>query len=107
TGTLPAGTVHTGAELLLTPSMLPVRVRSVQALGEPAEAVTGVARVALNLRGVPPDVPERGMALVQAGRWTMTSQVDVRLDEGLARLPAEPLAHIGSARTPARLRVLG
>jgi selenocysteine-specific elongation factor len=111
TGTLPAGTVRTGAELLLTPSLLPVRVRSVQALGEPAEAVTGVARVALNLRGVPPDVPERGMALVQAGRWTMTSQVDVRLDEGLAglpeRLPAEPLAHIGSARTPARLRVLG
>jgi selenocysteine-specific elongation factor len=110
TGTLPAGTVHTGQELLLTPSLLPVRVRSIQALGEPAEAVTGVARVALNLRGVPPDVPERGMALVQAGRWTMTSQVDVRLDEGAGlpeRLPAEPLAHIGSARTPARLRVLG
>jgi selenocysteine-specific elongation factor len=111
TGTLPAGTVRTGQELLLTPALLPVRVRSVQALGEPAEAVAGVARVALNLRGVPPDVPERGMALVQAGRWTMTSQVDVRLDEGAAglpeRLPAEPLAHIGSARTPARLRVLG
>jgi len=114
TGTLPAGTVRTGQELLLTPALLPVRVRSVQALGEPAEAVTGVARVALNLRGVPPDVPERGMALVQAGRWTMTSQVDVRLDGGAAysaglpeRLPAEPLAHIGSARTPARLRVLG
>jgi selenocysteine-specific elongation factor len=111
TGTLPAGTVRTGQELLLTPALLPVRVRSVQALGESAEAVAGVARVALNLRGVPPDVPERGMALVQAGRWTMTSQVDVRLDEGAAglpeRLPAEPLAHIGSARTPARLRVLG
>jgi selenocysteine-specific elongation factor len=111
TGTLPAGTVRTGAELLLTPSLLPVRVRSIQALGQPAEAVTGVARVALNLRGVPPGVPERGMALVQAGRWTMTSQVDVRLDGGAAglpeRVPAEPLAHIGSARTPARLRVLG
>ena len=90
TGTLPAGTVRTGQELLLTPALLPVRVRSIQALGEPAEAVTGVARVALNLRGVPPDVPERGMALVQAGRWTMTSQVDVRLDAGAAYPPGCP-----------------
>src|SRR6516162_7564416 len=64
TGTLPAGTVRNGQQLLLTPSLLPVKVRAIQALGEPAEQVTGVARVALNLRGVPPDVPGRGMALV-------------------------------------------
>src|SRR5215469_9874908 len=79
TGTLPAGTVRTGQELLLTPSRLPVRVRAVQALGEPAEQVTGVARVALNLRGVPRDVPGRRMPLVPAGRWTLTSIVDVGL----------------------------
>jgi selenocysteine-specific elongation factor len=111
TGTLPAGTVRAGQELLLTPALTPVRVRSVQALGEPAEAVSGVARVALNLRGVPPDVPGRGMALIEGGRWTMTSQVDVRVEPGPGglpgRLPAEPLVHIGSARTPARLRLLG
>jgi selenocysteine-specific elongation factor len=111
TGTLPAGTVRTGQELLLTPTMAPVRVRSVQALGQPAEAVSGVARVALNLRGVPPDVPGRGMALVQAGHWAMTSLIDVRIEPGAAglpgRLPAGPLAHIGSARAPARLRLLG
>jgi selenocysteine-specific elongation factor len=110
TGTLPAGTVRAGQELLLTPSMMPVRVRSLQALGEPADEVSGVARVALNLRGVPPDVPERGMALVEPGRWTMTSQVDVRVDPGAGgrpeRLPEQPLAHVGSARTPARMRLL-
>jgi selenocysteine-specific elongation factor len=113
TGTLPSGTVRVGQELLLTPSMLPVRVRSLQALGEPADEVSGVARVALNLRGVPRDVPERGMALVEPGRWTLTSQVDVRVHQGVTpssglpeRLPAQPLVHVGSARTPARLRML-
>jgi len=110
TGTLPAGTVRSGQELLLTPSMRAVRVRSLQALGKPAGQVTGVARVAVNLRGVPPDVPSRGMALVVPGGWTLTSQADVRIDPGAsgfpASLPASPLAHIGSARTPARVRLL-
>jgi selenocysteine-specific elongation factor len=131
TGTLPAGTVHPGQELLLTPSLLPVRVRTVQALGQPADRVSGVARVALNLRGVPPDVPSRGMALVTPARWTMTAVVDVRITPGTPgvpgvhgvtgvtgvtggsgagdppRLPGEALLHIGSARTQARLRILG
>ena len=35
TGTLPAGAVHRGDELVVTPSMRPVRVRGLQALGEP------------------------------------------------------------------------
>ena len=52
TGTLPGGTVHRGDELVVTPSMRPVRVRDIQTLGESAPAATGVARVALNLRGV-------------------------------------------------------
>jgi len=114
TGTLPSGTVRVGQELLLTPSMLPVRVRSLQALGEPASEVRGIARVAVNLRGVPRDVPGRGMALVEPGRWTLASQLDVRVHPGGTpsggppeRLPAQPLVHAGSARTPARLRVLG
>jgi selenocysteine-specific elongation factor len=110
TGTLPAGTVRSGQELLLTPSLRPVRVRGIQALGERADEVTGVARVALNLRGVPPDVPERGMALVDAGRWTMTSEIDVRVAFRAGRpprFPPEPLLHVGSARTPAKLRLLG
>jgi selenocysteine-specific elongation factor len=113
TGTLPAGTVRNGQELLLTPSGQPVRVRGLQALGEPADQVSGVARVALNLRGVPADLPERGMALVEPGQWTLTSELDVRLrpPSGSARLPArfapELLLHIGSARTRAALRLLG
>ena len=111
TGTLPAGTVRNGQELLLSPSLQPVRVRGLQALGVAASQVAGVARVALNLRGVPPDVPARGMALIEAGRWTMSDELDVRITAGAAglpaRLPPELLLHIGSARTAARARVLG
>ena len=111
TGTLPAGTVRNGQELMLTPSSAPVRVRGLQALGEPADEVSGVARVALNLRGVPADLPARGMALIEPGRWTLTTELDVRITPRAAdpepKLPADLLLHIGSARTQARLRILG
>ena len=119
TGTLPAGTIRAGDELLLTPSMRPVRVRAIESLGQAADQVTGVARVALNLRGVAREVPARGMALVQSGRWTLAGAVDVRCSwpgtspagarqpSAAPRLPRELIVHTGSARTPARVRVLG
>jgi selenocysteine-specific elongation factor len=113
TGTLPAGTVANGQELLLIRGQAaqPVRVRGLQALGQPAERVAGVARVALNLRGVPADVPQRGMALVEPGRWTVTAELDVRITPAASGLPdkfpPELLLHIGSARTQARFRLLG
>jgi selenocysteine-specific elongation factor len=111
TGTLPAGTVRNGQELALAPSGRTVRVRGLEALGEPAEAVSGVARVALNLRGIPADLPARGMALIEPGRWTLTSELDVRVTPQAAaphpKFPPELLIHVGSARTQARVRVLG
>ena len=107
TGTLPAGTVRTGQELLLTPSMRPVRIRGIESLNEPVPSARGVARVALNLRGLPADVPARGMALVEAGRWTMTRLADVRLWlPGQLRLPPDMTLHLGSARIPVRVRLL-
>ena len=108
TGTLPAGTVRSGQELLLTPSMRPARIRGIESLNEPVAAVSGVARVALNLRGIPADGLARGMALVDAGRWTMTKLVDVRLSCPVPpRLPPDLTLHVGSARTLVRLRPLG
>jgi selenocysteine-specific elongation factor len=107
TGTLPAGTVRAGQELLLTPSMRPARIRGIESLNEPVASVSGVARVALNLRGIPADVPARGMALVDAGRWTMTKLLDVRLScPASVRLPPDITVHVGSARVLARLRPL-
>ena len=126
TGTLPAGTVHRGDELCVTPASRPVRVRDIQTLGESAPAATGVARVALNLRGVAKENLARGMAIVQPGRWTTTDTIDVRVcgAAGAAAIPAGPepaeggetdlaaglprtlTLHIGSARTVARVRPL-
>ena len=111
TGTLPAGTVRNGQELALAPSGRAVRVRGLEALGEPADTVTGVARVALNLRGIPADLPARGMALIEPGRWTLTGELDVRVTPRAAdphpKFPPDILVHVGSARTAARVRVLG
>ena len=123
TGTLPAGTVHRDDELMLTPSMRPVRIRDLQSLGEQAQTVSGTARVALNLRGVGKDVLHRGMALVQAGRWTLSDLIDVRITAastpsgpaggsaagatGLSELARAVTLHVGSARVLARVRPLG
>jgi selenocysteine-specific elongation factor len=111
TGTLAAGTVRRGQELLVTPAMEVVRVRGIETLKEPADQVSGVARVALNLRGADRGSLSRGMALVTPGQWTLTSEVDVRLpDHPAGQRPRPPRAltlHIGSARSTARVRMLG
>ena len=106
TGTLPAGTIGGRQELLLTPSMEAVRVRGIESLKQPVQRVSGVARVALNLRGADRVGPSRGMALVEPQRWTLTSVVDVRLAAAAQRPPQQLTVHIGSARVTARLRLL-
>ncbi|HUR06643.1 MAG TPA: SelB C-terminal domain-containing protein [Nonomuraea sp.] len=115
TGTLPAGTIAVGDELALGEES--VRVRALEALKEPLSSVTGVARVAVNLRGH--GLPERGQALVSPGRWTYTELVDVRISpvgdlrdggDGSGeewRLPRRLIAHIGSAAVGCEVRMLG
>ncbi|MGH3243920.1 MAG: selenocysteine-specific translation elongation factor, partial [Spirillospora sp.] len=76
TATLGAGTVQVGDELLNTEGRS-VRVRGIEALGEPRDRVTATARVALNLRGVDrADVP-RGLPLLTPGAWRMAGSADV------------------------------
>ena len=112
TGTLPAGTVRTGDELLLTPAGRPVRIRGIESFGDKLGQARGVARVAVNLRGTAPGALARGMALVQPGGWTLTSTIDVRLAgppgtwEGRTP-PRQVEVHLGSARTAARVRPFG
>jgi selenocysteine-specific elongation factor len=107
TGTLPAGTLREGDKLLL--GTRTVQVRAVESLKERLQAVSGVARVAVNLRGVDRADAGRGMALVTPGRWTFTGCVDVRIGsaESSGRLAREMILHIGSAAVPVRLRPLG
>ena len=114
TGTLQAGTVQPGDELTVAPAMRTVRIRGVQSLGAPAAQAGGVARVALNLRGVSTRELGRGMALIQPGRWTVTSVIDVRLGPASggqvpapAQFPSRLTLHIGAARAVAQARMLG
>jgi selenocysteine-specific elongation factor len=107
TGTLPAGTLREGDEVLLGDR--PVRIRAIESLKRSAEAVRGVARIAVNLRGVDRADARRGMALVTPGRWTFTGCVDVRIGsaQSSGRLAREMILHLGSAAVPVRLRPLG
>src|SRR5215469_2293652 len=110
TGMLPAGSVHTHDELVITPTMRPLRVCEVHTLGHQAAVAAGTARVTLTLRGAGTHELQRGMALVQPGRWTLTDLIDVRVqDRGAApgQLARTVALHIGPARVAARLRPLG
>jgi selenocysteine-specific elongation factor len=111
TGTLPAGTVSRGDELMLVPGSQRIRVRALESLKERGESAAAVARVAVNIRGADRHEMKRGMALVTPGRWIMTGLIDVVLRSGPGDqpvgLPPEMTLHIGSAKTTVRTRMLG
>jgi selenocysteine-specific elongation factor len=108
TGTLVAGTLAQGDQLQLVRSDARTRIRSLQALGAPHDTVPAVARVAVNVRGLPVDDLRRGDTLVTPDAWPLTDEVDVRLlDIGPADLPGDLVLHIGSAAVPCRIRPLG
>jgi selenocysteine-specific elongation factor len=107
TGTLPAGTVRVGDTL--SAGAAPLRVRGVESLGRRADAVTGVARVALNLTGDDVGSLERGSVLVTPGAWHHTDLLDVRVASARqdSSLPPErPLLHVGAASVAAHCRPL-
>jgi selenocysteine-specific elongation factor len=79
TGTLAAGTLHVGDELQLAPGGRRVVVRGLQSLGAPADSVAAVARVAVNLRGLPRESVHRGAALLTPGTFLLSRTLDVRL----------------------------
>ncbi|MDT7742454.1 MAG: selenocysteine-specific elongation factor [Actinomycetota bacterium] len=116
TGTLGAGRVSVGDELVLAghDGERTVAVRGLQTLGEPVETAPGVSRLAVNLRGVPLEALHRGDALLTPQRWLPTGVVDVRLHPPRGpgprraddRLPAEVMLHVGSAAVAARVRPL-
>jgi selenocysteine-specific elongation factor len=111
TGTLPAGAVSGDDELELNGRR--VRVRGLESLGEPVSQAHGVARIAVNLRGIAVDEVHRGDALLTPGAWLEVTELDGRL-HGVrdtppdpAALPAELTLHLGSAAVTARVRPLG
>ncbi len=104
TGTLGAGTVSVGDVLVLGGRR--AVVRGLQTLGRPADVVRGVARVAVNLRGVEREDVRRGEALVTPDAWRTTGAVDVLVRGGVT-LQRELVLHLGTAAVPCRVRPLG
>jgi selenocysteine-specific elongation factor len=108
TGTLPAGRIEVGDELVVAPSGSRVRVRGLQSLGRERASVDAVARVAVNLRGVDAHELHRGDALLAPGRFSPRRLIDARLDgDRVHDLPGEVMLHIGSAAISAGVRALG
>ncbi|SEP37477.1 selenocysteine-specific translation elongation factor [Amycolatopsis saalfeldensis] len=106
TGTLTAGTIAIGDELLLGSSR--VKVRGLQALGRASERVPAAARVAVNLRGTARAEVRRGKVLLAPGAWLTTAELDVRLrGAASADLHREHVLHLGTAAVPVRVRPLG
>lgn len=108
TGTLTAGTLHTGDRLTLVgeAGSEATAVRGLQSRNSSAEVAAPSSRVAVNLRDVPADDIHRGDALITPGAWPIVEVIDVRrtmgehLDEGVHGL----MLHIGSAAVPVHMR---
>ncbi|MER6518521.1 selenocysteine-specific translation elongation factor [Streptomyces sp. NPDC001553] len=110
TGTLSQGRIEIGDELVVAPQGTRAKVRGIQTLERATDSVTGVARVALNLRGLTRQDVRRGDALLTPQGFLDTTQCDVRL-RGTAvtvnRLPSTLMLHIGAAVRPVHVRPLG
>lgn len=115
TGTLSAGRLDVGDELMLRNRA--VHVRGLQSLEVVREEVRAVSRVALNLRGVQIDEIHRGDALLTPNAWRQTTLLDVRRigtegessdvqDRSSLELAGNLTAHLGTAAVSVRLRRL-
>ncbi|MCT2020660.1 selenocysteine-specific translation elongation factor [Kocuria marina] len=110
TGTLTAGTLHTGDRLTLRgrAGKQEVTVRSIQSQNDSVARIGPTHRVAVNLRGTSKDAIHRGDVLVTPDAWPSAGVIEVRRERGAPfdELPAEIVVHAGTAGVGARLRPL-
>jgi selenocysteine-specific elongation factor len=113
TGTVHAGEIRVDDRLLLTPSGIEARVRSLHAQNRPAGIGRAGERCALNLAG-----PRLSKDAIKRGEWVVspelnapTDRIDVRLN--LLASEAQPLkhwspvhVHLGSAHVMGRVALL-
>ena len=76
TGTIIAGTVRTGEEVVFLPSNVKARVRGLQVHSDSVEEATAGKRLAVNLKGMDKDQLERGEVLAREGTITPTVRFD-------------------------------
>ncbi|MEW2296304.1 SelB C-terminal domain-containing protein [Streptomyces sp. NPDC006743] len=108
TGTLGAGTLRVGDRLVASDGTTALRVRALQCLQQERTAVSGVARVAVNVHGPLDGALRRGDVLLTPDRWLLTDLADVRVGgEGTGDLPRTLRLHLGTAAVPVTVRPLG
>lgn len=114
TGTLTHGRLRTGSPVVLQGrgGSRGATVRGLQSLGTPLPEQRAVARVAVNLRGVPRELVHRGDRLLAEGLPDPVTEADVLVSLLPGRdLPArgstEVQLHVGTAVRPVRVRALG
>lgn len=114
TGTVHAGAIRVGDHLLLSPSGLEARVRSLHAQNRPAEVGRAGERCALNLVGarLSKESVRRGDWVVGPELHAPTDRIDVRLkllaSEGQPLKHWSPVhVHLGSAHVMGRVALLG
>jgi selenocysteine-specific elongation factor len=112
TGTLAGGALTVDQLLVTEPGTRSARVRGLQHAGRPVDLIGPGNRVAVNLSGIDHHDLARGHALVEPGRWRLTTRVDASLrvlgslDHDVSRRGAY-VAYVGSGEHPVRVRVLG
>ena len=111
TGTLAAGTLTTGARVVIEPGGLSARVRQLQVHGRTVEQAVAGQRVAANLAGVDHHRLQRGQVVLQPGTLAATTWLAGRV-RWLERAPW-PLrhnervrVHAGAAEVLGRVRLL-
>jgi len=113
TGTVHAGEIKVDDRLLLTPSGLEARVRSLHAQNRPAQVGRAGERCALNLTG-----PRLNKEAIRRGDWVVSTELHVPTDRPDVRLKllaseGQPLkhwspvhVHLGSAHVMGRVALL-
>jgi len=102
TGTVLSGSLGLGDAVIIAPSGLKSRVRSLQAYGDEREQVFAGERAAVNLHGLEKSEIERGEVLARPDTVIPTSMIDIfytHLSSATSPLPprSKMLIHSGSA----------
>ncbi len=111
TGTLHAGQIHVGDELVLAPGGQRARVRSLHAQNQPVQTAHAGQRCAVALAGLAREQVERGQWLVAPAVQLQTHRIDVRLtlwpgEAKALRSGIQVQLHLGAAHTNASIALL-
>ena len=115
TGTLTGGSLHRGLQIVVYPTNVETRIRSIQSHGQELQVAQPGMRTAINLLDLSVDKIKRGDVVTVPGHGAPTSTLIVRL-ERTSRLKADKTAahplkngssiyvHHGASRVVARIR---